>query len=183
MMLSQPNRRTTGNISLLYNTLMLSAVHGTTGAFIASLCPGQPWLYLPSAVALHYLEDAIPHWDLGTGMRRASRHRVLITAGLEVFDLLAMFLIIFFLFQKSWPTTWAEINWPVWIGALGGILPDLLESPSSFFHVKLKPLAPFMKLHAKAHSSLALPLYGLLPQLLILISIAYLALTYPTFPL
>ena len=51
---------------------MLSIAHTLTGAFIASKVP-DPLVYTPLTLASHYLEDWIPHRDVGTGLSTGRR--------------------------------------------------------------------------------------------------------------
>ncbi|MBP7768684.1 hypothetical protein KA082_02515, partial [Candidatus Woesebacteria bacterium] len=53
---------------------MLSIPHALTGAFIASKF-SNPLIYIPAAIAAHYLQDWIPHWDVGTGLSKGTRKR------------------------------------------------------------------------------------------------------------
>ncbi|EKD43638.1 MAG: hypothetical protein ACD_72C00193G0001, partial [uncultured bacterium] len=64
---------------------MLSVSHAVTGAFIAAKLP-HPALYVPLILASHYLEDWIPHWDVGTGLSNGTRKRSTAFI-LEIFDL------------------------------------------------------------------------------------------------
>jgi len=54
---------------------MLSIAHSATGAIIAAKVQ-NPFLYVPIVLALHYLQDFIPHWDVGTGLTNGSRKRI-----------------------------------------------------------------------------------------------------------
>ena len=66
---------------------MLSVSHAATGAFIASKLP-HPALYIPLTLAAHYLQDWIPHWDVGTGLSNGTRSKRTAMI-LEIFDLAA----------------------------------------------------------------------------------------------
>ncbi|MCL2110386.1 hypothetical protein FWH30_02285 [Microgenomates group bacterium] len=157
---------------------MLSVTHGLTGAYLGSLFPQAPYIYLPAAFILHFVEDAIPHWDFGTGMRSGKRHK-LTTILLEIFELFLLAVIIFFLWQKSLPTSPSQIYWPVWLGAFSGILMDILEAPRNFLHQGLPSLGPISWIHKKVHTSTPHILWGAIPQLLIISAIIFLALHYP----
>ena len=153
---------------------MLSIIHGVTGAYLGTVCP-QPLVYVPAAVALHFLEDAVPHWDVGTGMHSGKRQK-LTAFLLELIDLGLMVGVVFWLFQKTIPSSWAEVNWPAWIGALAGISVDLVEFPNSFFGWQPALLRPMMKLHDRLHNSAGSVFWGLLPQVLVLGAVIYLSL-------
>ena len=162
---------------------MLSVAHGLTGAYFASLVPDQPLIYIPAAIAFHFLEDAVPHWDFGTGMRSGKKSKLL-AYSLEIFDLILMAALIFLLWQHSladpfysppWTAYfWQQIDWPIWLGALAGIVVDLLEFPHSALGLNLPFLKPLHDFHHRIHQSTTNIFFGLLPQVLVIISIIYL---------
>ena len=53
---------------------MLSISHAATGAFIAAKI-SNPYLAIPLIIATHYLQDAVPHWDVGTGLSKGTKTR------------------------------------------------------------------------------------------------------------
>ena len=84
-------------ISILNN--MLSIPHTLTGAFIASKLP-HPALYIPLTVSMHYLQDWIPHWDVGTGLSSGKRKRTT-AIFLELFDLAFSIGLIYYFFGNA----------------------------------------------------------------------------------
>ena len=139
---------------------MLSIPHSLTGAFLASTVP-TPYLYIPGALAFHYLQDWVPHWDFGTGLstgKRTKRTAIL----LELGELVVTAGLIYVLFQRSH----AEIQYHIWIGALAGILPDFIEAPRNFFKWEPFFLKPLNEFHGLFHTSTHNILVGLLPQVL-----------------
>lgn len=140
---------------------MLSIPHTLTGAFIASQLP-HPALYLPLTLASHYLEDWIPHWDVGTGLSNGKRKRS--TAFLlELIDLALAFGLIYLLWQKGVP----DIQWHIWIGALAGLLPDFIEAPRNFLKWEPWPTGYFNRIHQKFHHSIHHMTLGLVPQVIV----------------
>lgn len=139
---------------------MLSIPHMATGAFIAAKLP-HPLLYIPLTLAFHYLQDWIPHWDVGTGLSNGSRKRSTALL-LEVFDLLAAIGLVYLLFQQGQ----AELQYHVWIGALTGIMPDLWEAPRNFLKWEPWFLKPFNEFHGTFHHSTPNVVFGLIPQVI-----------------
>ena len=105
---------------------MLSIPHMLTGAFVASKL-AHPALYIPVTLAFHYFQDWTPHWDVGTGLSTGKRRRS--TAILLEFGDLAMAIgLVFLIFpEQAWLSPYH-----IWIGAIAGIVPDLLEAPRNF---------------------------------------------------
>ena len=149
---------------------MLSVTHATAGAYIATLFP-NPLIYIPAGVALHYLGDSVPHWDAGVLPHHRSRTALIIAGSI---DLLLAGLLVFFLFQKTIPHSWAGINYHAWFGAGAGILPDVIEIPHSIFGLQPKFLQPFFKIHNRVHRKTTNFIWGIIPQILIIGSIIWL---------
>src|SRR5258708_22646136 len=105
---------------------MLSISHSLTGAFIATHLP-NPLLYVPLVMASHYLEDWIPHWDVGTGLSSGKRKRSTAII-LELGELSITFSLVYLFFQYGHSTFQLHI----WIGAFIGLLPDFMEAPRNF---------------------------------------------------
>ncbi len=165
-------------------TLMLSISHAVTGAFIATHT--HPIIAGPLIIASHYLEDWIPHWDVGTGLSsgRRSRHAALF---LEVFDLLAAAGLVFWLWQWEpgislwgqlqglgmiWSAGWFErVAWAAWLGAFAGLLPDFLEFPRNFLHWEPPFLRPLNDIHHAFHESTHQVVIGLIPQIVLVAAI------------
>lgn len=148
---------------------MMSVAHAVTGAFIADCLP-SPWLFVPLAIASHFLLDHVHHFDAGTGMRSGKR-RLYLTVIIAGLDLLAAALLIA-LFWRQTPT---HFTWQIWLGALCGILPDILQATELFFHKPLKILQPLYQLHAYVHRSTSQIFWGVLPQIILVSFIGALA--------
>lgn len=133
-----------------------------TGAFIAHQLP-YPGLYVPLILASHYLEDWIPHWDVGTGLHNGQRKKK--TAfWLEWLDLAAAIGFIYFVWQAGQ----AEIQIHVWLGALIVLLPDFAEAPKNFLDWDLPFLKPHNRFHQWFHRSIPNFWWGMLPQVVVL---------------
>ncbi len=147
---------------------MLSIPHAATGTFIATTIP-NPILSTPLIVAIHFLQDWIPHWDVGSGLSSGKRKKT--TAFfLEIFDLLITGVIIFLVFQLGK----SELVWQAWYGAFIALLPDFLDAPKTFFKMEIFFLKPMSRLHAIAHQSTQNKIIGLTPQIINLIVIWFL---------
>lgn len=137
---------------------MLSISHSLTGAFIATKLP-FPGVYVPLIIASHYLEDWIPHWDVGTGLSSGKRKRSTAIL-LEFGELFISAVLIYFFFQHGQ----TEINWLAWIGAFIGLVPDFLEAPRNFLKWEPAFLRPINNVHALFHHSTPDMVFGLAPQ-------------------
>ena len=147
---------------------MLSIPHSLTGAYIASQIP-VPAIYAPLAISAHYLGDWIPHWDFGTGLTSGKRKK-LTAILLEIVELIISVTLIYLFFQKGLK----QIQWHIWIGALMGILPDLLDAPRNFLKIRFKFLDPIYSIHHFFHHSTPDILFGLLPQIVVVAVIYFL---------
>jgi hypothetical protein len=139
---------------------MLSISHSVTGAFIASKFP-NPLVYVPLTLATHYLEDWIPHWDVGTGLSNGKRKR-LTAFLLEWIDLAATVALVYIFWQKGAD----QIQYHVWAGAFTGLIPDFVEAPRNFLHWEPFFLKPLNKFHASLHHSVENIIFGLTPQIM-----------------
>jgi hypothetical protein len=139
---------------------MLSVSHSLTGAFIASQLP-HPLLYIPLTLGAHYLEDWIPHWDVGTGLSNGTRKRSTAIL-LEFVDLAVTIGLVYFFFQMRSPA----ILWHVWLGAFVALVPDFMEAPRNFFKWEPGFLKPLNNFHHWFHHSTPNKIVGIMPQLI-----------------
>ncbi len=137
---------------------MLSISHTLTGAFIASKLP-HPALYIPLTLASHYLEDWIPHWDVGTGLSNGDR-KISTAFLLEIVDLAISIAAVYFFWQSGK----ADIQYHIWIGAFVSLIPDFLEAPRNFLKWEPFFLKPLNEFHGWFHSSIPDKVLGLTPQ-------------------
>lgn len=141
---------------------MLSVSHAVTGAFIASKLP-HPLLYVPLTLAAHYLQDWIPHWDVGTGLSNGTRKRQTAVL-LEIVDLAVTVGLIYFLWQSGQ----SALQTHIWAGAFVGLLPDFIEAPRNFLGREPAFFKPLNTFHHYFHHSTPQVLLGLAPQILLL---------------
>lgn len=141
---------------------MLSIAHGTTGAFIASKIP-NPLISVPLVIVSHFIEDFVPHWDVGQGLTKAKKSKKAAFMEEILFDLPLSVLIVFFFFQYGKP-----FDWRPWLGWFCGLLPDFLEFPYLFLNLRFFPINQLAKLHAWVHRSTHRKLLGLLPQFIVI---------------
>lgn len=149
---------------------MLSISHAATGALIASKTL-NPWLYVPAAIVLHFIEDMVPHWDVGEGMADGRRTKKQ-AFWLELGDLTLMMIMLYFFWFKESPGTTFSLH--ILIGAIAGILPDFIEAPRIFLGIDLKFLRPINYIHEKFHLSIPNKVLGLIPQILLLMIVYFL---------
>jgi hypothetical protein len=147
---------------------MLSISHSLTGAFIATKIPNF-LVYTPLVMASHYLEDWIPHWDVGTGLSTGKRKRMT-AIYLEFGELFISIALIYLFFQHGHST----IQYHAWIGAFIGLLPDFLEAPRNFLKWEPGFLKPINNFHALFHHSTPDILFGLCPQVVTVAAIWFL---------
>ena len=142
---------------------MLSIAHGATGALIASKIP-NPVISIPLVLLSHYVEDRVPHWDVGQGLSGWKKSRK--TAFLQelFFDFPLSILFVYLFFQIGHP-----FDWRVWLGWFVGLLPDFLEFPLVFLNQNFTLLEPLAKFHKWIHRSTSNKFWGLLPQVIVIL--------------
>ena len=147
---------------------MLSIAHGTTGAFIATKIP-NPILSVPLILASHYLEDYIPHWDVGQGLSKQKKSKKAAFLQELLLDLPLSFLLVFFFFQYKHPFS------PLpWLGWFVGLLPDFIEFPRNFLKWEPNFIKPLNHFHHHFHHSIPDKFKGLIPQIIIILAIYFL---------
>ncbi|HAI22758.1 TPA: hypothetical protein DCP77_03510 [Candidatus Collierbacteria bacterium] len=142
---------------------MLSIAHGATGAFIASKIP-NPLISIPLVLLSHYIEDRIPHWDVGQGLTAKKKSRKAAFLQELFFDFPLSIIIVYFIFQAGHP-----FDWRVWMGWFVGLTPDFLEFPYLFMDARFFPIKQLAAFHGLVHRSTPHKLWGLLPQLLVIL--------------
>jgi hypothetical protein len=156
---------------------MLSIAHVVTGAFIASQLPQQPWLYLPLALASHFILDFVTHYDVGIAAKiyHFSKKQIAFWAGL---DLLGAIILVFLIWPqntifacRSFNCLQQTIPWPLWGAALLAILPDFMEATDYFFERPLPILKRFYRFHHDYHHSTRSAFWGLLPQVILVLAV------------
>lgn len=144
---------------------MLSISHVATGAFIASKVT-NPILAIPLILASHYIEDWIPHWDVGTGLSTGKRKRK-DAIRMELVELAISFGIVYLF----WHAGSAQFPWFIYLGGFVGLIPDFLEAPRNFWKWEPAWLKPLNNFHGMFHHSTPNKVIGLLPQVVLLICI------------
>jgi len=151
---------------------MLSISHAVTGAVIASKID-NPYLAIPLILLSHYLEDAVPHWDAGTGLGNGSksRHAAFIHG---LIDLALAGIIVLVFYYRQYPlfpglASASVHNFAPYWGAFLGLLPDFLEAPRNFLKWEPSFMKPINRFHHSFHHSIPRMWDGLTPQFLLLI--------------
>lgn len=146
---------------------MLSTTHALASALIVTKIP-SPIISLPLIIICHYLMDAVPHWDTGTGLKSGKKSKK--TAFFQtLIDLAIAATTVFFLFQIG-----KAFSVKLWFGVLVGISPDLAEAPVNFLNYHHFLIKKLEKIHQFFHRSWKFP-YGLIPQIIIIIAILLIA--------
>jgi hypothetical protein len=144
---------------------MLSIAHGSTGALIASKIP-NPLISIPLILLSHFLEDSVPHWDVGQGLTRKSKTKKAAFFQELFFDFPLSIIVVYLFFQIGHP-----FDWRPWLGWFFGLLPDFIEFPYLFLNQRGPLFKKFATFHTWWHHSTANLFWGLLPQFLVLLLI------------
>ncbi len=144
---------------------MLSIAHGPTGAFIAAKIP-NPLISIPLAIAAHYLQDRVPHWDVGQGLSKQTKSKKLAFVQELLIDFPLSILIVYLFFQHG-----QAFNPNIWLGWFCGLLPDFIEFPYLFLKWRFFPLVHLDNIHKFFHRSTPNIFVGLPPQIAVLILI------------
>ena len=144
---------------------MLSIAHAATGALIATKIE-NPYISIPLIIITHFIEDYLPHWDVGQGLtKKLKSHKSAFWQELLT-DFPASILIVYFFFQYGKP--FSILPWLGWFIAL---LPDFIEFPYMFLGWRFFPIKQLARIHKFFHHSIPDKFLGLLPQILLLIII------------
>lgn len=146
---------------------MLELPHAVVGAVLAAKI-GNPALAVPFAIASHFALDLIPHWNphLNTELKKHGRltHK---TTFFIVLDVAAALVTTILLASYFSPDT--RMVTLILLGALMGILPDLVEAPYFFFGIKI-PYVDKLLAFQKSIQNDAHPIIGLSTQVLVLLA-------------
>ncbi len=145
---------------------MLSIAHGTTGALIATKIP-NPLISIPLIIATHFLQDRVPHWDVGQGLGSHKKTKKAAFLQELFFDFPLSIILVYFFFQHGQPT----LNISAWLGWFVCLLPDFIEFPANFLNTKLPFIEPITKIHELVHRSTPNKFWGLLPQFLTILAV------------
>lgn len=147
---------------------MLELPHTVVGAAIAAKI-GNPALSLPIALASHFVLDLLPHWNphLNTELKNHGKitSRTTLFVATDVFLSLAGGLLIA---STVLPDTNRFIL--VILGALMGILPDLIEAPYFFLGLRWEPIERLIKFQKSIQND-ARPFLGVLTQVILLAAV------------
>lgn len=146
---------------------MLSIAHGPTGAFISSKI-SNPLISIPLILASHYLQDRIPHWDVGQGITNGTKNKTRSFLQELFFDFPLSIIITYFIFQYH-----KEFNLHIWLGWFVGLLPDFIEFPRLFLKKRFPALEFHHRFHKWFHVSTPDKFWGTIPQIIVLLAILY----------
>lgn len=138
---------------------MLETPHSVFGAAIGA-ATGNPYVAAPVSFMLHFPGDALPHWNPQFPFHSKPLYAFVVAD----FTLALVFVGVCRIFFPDQPE--------VWIGALGGILPDILLGIRFVFQVRW--LRAYERFHTSIQTEVS-GLLGILPQLVVtLASVWYL---------
>lgn len=139
---------------------MTLTTHAIIGASVAQFFPQAPVLGFVAALASHYVADVIPHYDVGNLLPSIKRkfdgnvnsiqgftvNKQFFIDGLIVFTDMLLGILLALLFWHS--SAGLTI---ILVGALGGLLPDLLQIVYSFWRTN-RSFVLIKKVHDFMHS-------------------------------
>src|SRR4030042_567742 len=139
---------------------MLSTTHSLASALIVSRIP-SPFISFPLVIIVHYIMDATPHWDTGSGLTHGTKTKKKAIID-TLIDLAVAASTVFLVFQLG-----EKFSIKLWTGVILGISPDLIEAPALFLDYRPFPIKQLEEFHNSFHRRLKFP-YGLIPQLFLI---------------
>ncbi len=133
---------------------MLAASHALIGASLAKIIP-NPYLAIPLNLALHFVGDLFPHWDLHTRETKRSKTKVVV---LSLTDASIGYLLGWLIFGRDVPFYYLVLMMFI------AQLPDWIEAPYRIFGWNFPPFSTVKKLQSRLHHKLQLP-WGLIWQI------------------
>lgn len=146
---------------------MLELPHAVVGAVIATKI-GNPALALPLALASHFALDLVPHWNPHLNTEVAKYGKITIKSKLLIAGDVALSLV-GGLFIASYKLPDINSFIIVVLGALMGVLPDLVEAPYFFFNLRWRPVEKLIKFQKSIQND-APKIFGLATQAIILLA-------------
>jgi len=159
---------------------MILTTHAIVGAAAGRLV-FNPLLSFIMGFISHFLIDAVPHWSyplasLSRDKKNLLKNDMIINRHFIkdlifiAVDFCSGIILAIFIFQGR--IGFINISLPLLFGALGGILPDILQF--AYFKIRREPLIALQKLHIRFHLNHvedipALP-YGILSQIIVIIA-------------
>lgn len=144
---------------------MLSIAHAVTGAFLATKL-GNPYLAAPLCIGLHFLEDFVPHWDVGTGITKKKKSKKAAFLQELLIDFPLSIALVYFIFGYGRPFSILP-----WIGWFFTLLPDFIEFPRLFLNVRFPIIDHIHAIHKSVHRSTPNIFVGLTPQLILILMV------------
>ncbi|MBI3572701.1 MAG: hypothetical protein HY092_00680, partial [Candidatus Kerfeldbacteria bacterium] len=129
---------------------MYSPLHASAGLLLATLAP-NPVVAFGLGVLSHYVLDAIPHGDMNGPAWIFGGRKVPHLVYIEIADLGLAAAAVFILTAQFAPSVMPKL----WLGALGGITPDLLwgtEYMMQRFHWRVPGFSAILHWHSRWHA-------------------------------
>lgn len=161
---------------------MTLTTHALIGVSTASFFPKYPLLAFGAAFLSHFIIDAIPHWDypiksLQQNMDNPLESKIISNSAFVTdlirigFDFLLGITLSFLIFRPENPL----LGQTVFMGAIGGILPDPLQF--LYWKIKKEPLISLQRFHIWIHAKTDLkdkPIKGIIFQIVLVAVVIYL---------
>lgn len=145
---------------------MLSIAHAAAGSYIAATFP-DPLLAVPLILLSHYLADAVPHWDTGTGLSKGTKTKRQAFLH-EISDLMLTAIVVMLLYPPHLPLSFSSFLITPYLGAFLALVPDFLEAPRNFLGKEPWFLRAVNRFHHSFHHSIPRIFAGLAPQIILL---------------
>lgn len=144
---------------------MLELPHAIVGATIAAKI-GNPALSLPLAVASHFALDLLPHWNphLNTEYKKLGKLSIA-TKGIISLDVIISLIVGIYIASNYLPDQNKFVF--VLLGALMGVLPDLVEAPHFFLGWRIPVIEKLLKFQKSIQNDAPI-VWGLLTQIFII---------------
>ena len=125
---------------------MILSTHSVVGAGVAYAITGNPFVAFLVGFTSHFILDAMPHWEYSFSEKFRNldfKSKNFWVDGIKIsLDFFVGFILVLLFLQGSF-----SINYVIWAGFLGGVLPDAIQFIG--FNPKLKPFFWFRKIHTK----------------------------------
>jgi hypothetical protein len=147
---------------------VLELPHALVGAAIATKI-GNPLLSLPIALASHFVLDLLPHWNPHLNTELKTKGKISNTTTLIVAaDVLLSLIGGFYIASMQLPDK--EFFTIIILGALMGVLPDVLEAPHFYFNVRWAPIEKLLKFQKSIQNDAPF-IWGISTQVLTIIAV------------
>lgn len=147
---------------------MLLTPHTLMGIAVASAIP-NPYISVPISFVLHFVGDAIPHWDFFTYTQKEERRKGWRTIAVMADLIIGVALGIGFVLYALWVKNDPSLSLNIFLCGVISVLPDALEGPYIYMDNEPKILQPLTKLQRRIQFPIPLP-WGMLTQAVVVVA-------------